>query len=75
MKPDPAMYQSACAMMGVVLGKAFEAGAARVVMIGDSKKCDEVGPRSYGISGHHLDRKGAGRFGDLFTFSQAITNF
>lgn len=73
MKPDPAMYQSVCAMMGVVPG--VEADAARVLMIGDSRKCDEVGPRSYGILGHHLDRKGAGRFGDLLTFSRAITSF
>lgn len=75
MKPDPAMYQSVCAMMGVVPGKTVEANAVRVLMIGDSKKCDEVGPLSYGILGHHLDRKGAGCFGDLLTFSRAITSF
>lgn len=75
MKPDPAIYQSACSMMGVIPGKSFEAGAARVVMVGDSRKWDEIGPRSYGIPGHHLNRKGAGRFGDLFAFSQAMMNF
>ncbi len=75
MKPDPAIYQSACSMMGVIPGKSSEAGVARVVMVGDSRKCDEIGPRSYGIPGHHLDRNGAGRFGDLLAFSQAIMNF
>lgn len=74
MKPDPAIYRSACAMIGVVPGTAFETDAARVLMIGDSKKCDEVGPRSCGIFGHHLDRKGAGGFANLLSFSRAITN-
>lgn len=43
-------------------------------MIGDSKKCDEQGPRTSGIMGYHLDRSGLGRFRDLLEFSRLITD-
>lgn len=32
-----------------------------------------LGPRSFGIVGHHLDRKGAGGFSSLIEFTGAIT--
>lgn len=73
MKPDQAIYQSVCAMLNIEPGHVPESGQRSVLMIGDSKKCDEQGPRACGIMGYHLDRSGAGRFRDLLEFSKVIT--
>ena len=73
MKPDQAIYQTTCAMLNVHPRLASDSGGGRVWMIGDSKKCDEQGPRTSGIMGYHLDRSGLGRFGDLLDFSKVIT--
>lgn len=72
MKPDPRMYQSACHLLGLEPGSAPDAGS-RVLMIGDSPKCDRDGPRQVGIMGYHLDRSGKGRFGDLLAFGHVLT--
>jgi len=45
-----------------------------VMMIGDSKKCDQDGPRQVGIMGYHLDRSRGGRFGDLLEFARFVTD-
>lgn len=73
LKPDPAMYRSACAMLDVFPAQAHGLSDTQVLMIGDSKRCDEHGPRAVGILGHYLDRKGRGRIKDLLSFAQGIT--
>ncbi|WP_442513044.1 HAD family hydrolase [Pseudomonas promysalinigenes] len=70
-KPDPEMYRSACAMLGVSPGELMGKSSAEVLMVGDSRRCDEQGPRCLGIRGHHLDRSGKGGFEDLVSFAQA----
>ncbi|HDS1692668.1 MULTISPECIES: HAD family hydrolase [Pseudomonas] len=72
LKPDYEMYQSVCEMLGVRPNELSRTNPDRVLMIGDSKRCDESGPRSFGISGHHLDRSGGGRFQDLLSFANSI---
>ena len=74
MKPNPTIYRSICAMMGVEPGVIHKSEHLRTVMIGDSKKCDEQGPRACGIMGFHLDRSGAGRFSDLFEFAHEMVS-
>lgn len=74
MKPDPTIYKSVCAMLGVEPELPPKSEYLRTVMIGDSKKCDEQGPRACGIMGFHLDRSGAGRFSDLFEFAQEMAS-
>ncbi|MFK3919168.1 HAD family hydrolase [Pseudomonas fulva] len=71
LKPDREMYRSVCEMLGVWPDEQ-PANPVRVLTIGDSKRCDESGPRSFGISGHHLDRSGGGRFQDLLSFANSI---
>ncbi|KWV69498.1 MULTISPECIES: HAD family hydrolase [Pseudomonas] len=60
LKPDPEMYGSVCAMLDTYPGQVLGSETAQVLMIGDFKRCDELGPRSFGIVGHHLDRNGGG---------------
>lgn len=74
MKPDPEIYQSVCRMLNIVPGDAAGAGSQRVVMIGDSKKCDQFGPRQVGVIGHYLDRLGGGGFSNLIEFVRCVTN-
>lgn len=76
MKPDPSIYLSLCRKLGVEarhaeLEKAREKD--RVVMIGDSRKCDRDGPRTVGIVGYHLDRSGQGHISDLVQFANLVT--
>lgn len=73
LKPDPAIYRSVCDMLDVLPGQVPGVSDAQVLMIGDSKRCDEHGPRAVGIMGHYLDRKGGGRIKDLLSFAQSIT--
>ncbi|WP_458130267.1 HAD family hydrolase [Pseudomonas sp. Z2-11] len=72
MKPEPAIYRSICNQMGVVPGYFFDLKTERVVMIGDSQRCDRDGPRKVGISGLHLDRTGRGQIQDLTQFAQFV---
>ncbi|ARD13734.1 MULTISPECIES: HAD family hydrolase [Pseudomonas] len=73
MKPDAGIYHDICHQLGVRPLWDMGASSDRVVMIGDSLKCDQDGPRRIGISGYHLDRKGAGRFGNLLHFAKSVT--
>lgn len=73
LKPEPAIYRSVCAMLDVLPGQVPGVSDAQVLMIGDSKRCDEHGPRAVGILGHYLDRKGRGRIKNLLSFVQGIT--
>ncbi|WP_460044595.1 HAD family hydrolase [Pseudomonas sp. S2_H01] len=72
MKPDPLLYQIACRQLGIAPGNYFTGDGGRVVMIGDSRKCDRDGPRLAGITGFHLDRSGKGGIDNLAQFAQSI---
>lgn len=60
LKPDSGMYRSTCTMLGVLPGQVQGLNSPQTPMIGDSRRCDEQGPRCFGILGHHLDRTGGG---------------
>lgn len=40
MNPEPAIYLTICHQMGVAPGHFFSLETGRVVMIGDSRRCD-----------------------------------
>lgn len=76
MKPDPRIYLSICRELGVEARHTeFERTREkdRVVMIGDSRKCDRDGPRAVGIEGYHLDRSGMGQISDLMQFANLVS--
>lgn len=72
MKPNPAIYQAVCNQMKVEPGSYFGNGAGRVLMIGDSGRCDRDGPRLVGIMGFHLDRAGCGPVDNLLQFVELV---
>lgn len=47
-KPDPAIYEAVCA--------ALRCSPSEVLFIGDSQRCDDLGPRAFGMSAYWLDR-------------------
>lgn len=71
-KPAPSIYQSICTQVNVEPGNLFHAEKGRVVMIGDSRRCDQDGPRAIGIMGFLLDRSGRGQITDLRQFAQLV---
>ncbi|WP_249683538.1 HAD family hydrolase [Pseudomonas syringae] len=71
-KPNPIIYQAICNQIGIEPGHHFSNGMARALMIGDSKKCDQDGPRLIGMMGLHLDRKGQGAINDLTRFADLV---
>ncbi len=70
MKPNPIIYQSVCRDLGVQPGQ--QLWRDRVVMVGDSIRCDRDGARAAGIAGFHLSRAGRGDFFDLIEFADAV---
>lgn len=72
MKPQEGIYRDICCQLGVRPDWEVTASGERVVMIGDSLQCDQVGPGAIGISGHFLDRKGAGVLSNLVQFAQLV---
>lgn len=72
MKPDPEIYRSVSSQMGIEPGHYLSKDSASAVMIGDSKRCDQDGPRSIGMMGFHLDRKSAGSKSDLQQFAELV---
>jgi len=72
MKPNPAIYQAVCNQMKVEPGSYFGNGAGRVLMIGDSGRCDRDGPRLIGIMGFHLDRAGCRPVNNLLQFVELL---
>lgn len=70
MKPSPVIYRAACRDLGGQPGQ--QMWGDRVVMIGDSIRCDRDGPRSVGIAGFYLGRKGGGDFDDLIEFAECV---
>lgn len=71
-KPNPIIYQAICSQMHVEPGHYFSSEQGRVLMIGDSKKCDQDGPRLIGMMGLHLDRKGQDAINDLKRFADLV---
>ena len=69
-KPDKLIYHRTCALLGVRHEDYF--GTARVLMIGDSPKCDVHGPREAGIRGFFLNRTGVGDFPNLVDFVETV---
>lgn len=72
MKPDPIIYQSVCNQMNVESGSYFGEKTGRVMMIGDSQRCDRDGPRAAGIMGFHLNRMRPGPIRDLAEFAELV---
>lgn len=72
MKPDAGIYHDICYQLGVQPVWDMGASSDRVVMLGDSLKCDQDGPRIVGISGYYLDRKSGGRITSLLHFAEAV---
>jgi FMN phosphatase YigB (HAD superfamily) len=72
MKPDIAIYHSICRQMEVEPWHYFSSEHGRVMMIGDSRKCDQYGPRLIGVTGLHLDRNGQGAINDLQQFADLV---
>ncbi|KWS28947.1 HAD family hydrolase [Pseudomonas syringae] len=73
-KPDPVIYQSICSQMDVEPGHHFGGERGRVLMIGDSKRCDQDGPRLVGMMGLRLDRNGNGPIKGLLQFAEMVIN-
>lgn len=69
-KPDPIIYESVCRMLEVEPGR--QLGGSRVVMIGDSVRCDRDGARAAGIAGFYLGREGGGDFTSLVNFAEQV---
>lgn len=49
-KPEPAIYDAVCNALSVLPGE--------VLFIGDSQRCDVLGPRAHGMQSFWLDRPG-----------------
>lgn len=71
MKPSPIIYRHTCDLLGVRPGDDFSSHG-RVVMIGDSARCDRDGPRQCGISGFLLRREQAEGFSSLTDFVRDV---
>lgn len=71
MKPNPLIYEHACRSLGILAGSALDT-EGRVVMIGDSIRCDRDGPAQLGISGVFLSRGRAGGVSNLVEFARSI---
>lgn len=72
MKPDPVIYHTICNQMGVEPGHFLSSTKGRVLMIGDSPRCDRDGPREIGIMGYQLNRSSVGRIKDLEQFTDMV---
>ncbi|QOI07285.1 MULTISPECIES: HAD family hydrolase [Pseudomonas syringae group genomosp. 2] len=70
-KPSPIIYRHTCDLLGVRPGDDF-ISHGRVVMIGDSVRCDRDGPRQCGIGGFLLRRGQAEGFSSLTDFARAV---
>ncbi|MEE4075180.1 HAD family hydrolase [Pseudomonas viridiflava] len=72
MKPHAGIYREICHLLSVRPSWDMKASSEQVVMIGDSLRCDQDGPRTIGIFGYHLDRTGAGRISSLTQFAELL---
>lgn len=69
-KPDPHVYHRACLDLGVDLAQDLD--SRRVIMIGDSLRCDCHGPRSMGMTGIHLERSAPTGLNNLLDFAKHV---
>lgn len=69
-KPDPEIFLLTCKAMGVDNTDFF--GKGRVLVIGDSRRCDLDGARAALLNGYLLDRDGFGNFSNLMGFAEAV---
>lgn len=72
LKPQEGIYRNICDQLQVHPNRDVTPSDERVVMIGDSLQCDQIGPAAVGISGYYLDRKGAGALTNLVQFAQLV---
>ncbi|WP_122257678.1 HAD family hydrolase [Pseudomonas syringae] len=70
-KPSPAIYLKTCEMLGVEPTGGLGTDK-RVLMIGDSRRCDRDGARANGISGFWLNRQDNGEFSNLLDFAEKV---
>lgn len=70
MKPEPFFYRATCELLGADTSDYF--GDNKVVMIGDSAKCDRDGPKEVGIRGCLLSREGSSDFTTLTGFADSV---
>lgn len=63
LKPDRRIYESVLQAMDVDAGLTW--------MVGDSLRCDKLGPEAVGIKGHFLQRAG-GQLPDLVEFGEIV---
>jgi HAD superfamily hydrolase (TIGR01549 family) len=70
MKPEPFMYRATCELLGARTDDYFNGD--RVIMIGDSQKCDRDGPRRVGIRGFLLNRNGGKDFRNLKAIAELV---
>ena len=72
MKPNLGIYLAVCEQIGIAPGDYFSTHQAQAVMIGDSVRCDQDGPRVAGMMGYHLDRSGRGAINNLVQFARLV---
>lgn len=70
MKPNPLIYQSV--FRDLAIQPAQQLGGDRVLMIGDSIRCDRDGARAAGLAGFYLRRTGRGDFSNLIEFAESV---
>ncbi len=70
MKPHAAIYQQTCDLLNVWPENELS-GQRRIVMIGDSERCDRDGPGQVGIKGYLLRRNGVGA-SNLSHFARSV---
>ncbi|MBP0941009.1 HAD family hydrolase [Pseudomonas alliivorans] len=70
LNPQPFLYRATCELLGVEDTSTLAGNA--VMMIGDSEKCDRIGPRAVGIQGFLLNRNGGQDFANLIEFAEQV---
>ncbi|NWF06701.1 HAD family hydrolase [Pseudomonas salomonii] len=69
-KPEPGIYRITCEMLGIEPGSLSEEN--RIIMTGDSLRCDCHGPRTVGITGVHLQRSKPSGINNLAEFARLV---
>lgn len=70
MKPQPFLYRATCELLGMEDTSTLTSDTA--MMIGDSEKCDRIGPQAVAIQGFLLNRNGGQDFTDLTAFAEHV---
>lgn len=69
-KPRPFLYRANFELLG--MEDSSNLTSDTVMMIGDSEKCDRIGPQAVGIKGFLLNRNGDQDFTDLTAFAEHV---